>query len=355
MNPISIKEFTIYFENQGFDALNQWIKNQQPSTIFILVDDKTMENCYPYLMPMIETIANIEVIEIDHGEEFKNIETCAGVWSALVELGCDRNSLMINLGGGVITDLGGFVASTIKRGIPFIHIPTSLLGMVDAAIGGKNGVDLGHLKNQIGVINPPIMTVVDPEFLKTLPQQHLVNGSIEMFKHGLISDRMYWNEMIESTDFNSDMFNSLIYQSAIIKSDIVSMDPLEKGARKALNYGHTAGHAIESFLMEDKDKNAVLHGEAVAAGILVESFLSHKNTGLAQTSYQEIKEWYVSLELNFSFTDDEVLEMIDLMKYDKKNVNGQIKFVLLETIGSFVTDQVVSTEQILEAFRELKK
>ena len=262
---------------------------------------------------------------------------------------------MINLGGGVITDLGGFVASTIKRGIPFIHIPTSLLGMVDAAIGGKNGVDLGHLKNQIGVINPPIMTVVDPEFLKTLPQQHLVNGSIEMFKHGLISDRMYWNEMIESTDFNSDMFNSLIYQSAIIKSDIVSMDPLEKGARKALNYGHTAGHAIESFLMEDKDKNAVLHGEAVAAGILVESFLSHKNTGLAQTSYQEIKEWYVSLELNFSFTEDEVLEMIDLMKYDKKNVNGQIKFVLLETIGSFVTDQVVSTEQILEAFRELKK
>lgn len=353
MNPITIKDFTIYFDNQGFDALNQWIKEFQPSTIFILVDDKTMEYCYPYLMPMIETTAIIELIEIDHGEAFKNIETCAGVWSALVELNCDRNSLMINLGGGVITDLGGFVASTIKRGIPFIHVPTSLLGMVDAAIGGKNGVDLGHLKNQIGVINPPIMTIIVPAFLHTLPQQHLVNGSIEMFKHGLISDRVYWNEMLDSKDFISDHFNSLIYQSAIIKSDIVTMDPLEKGARKALNYGHTAGHAIESFLMEHSKKESVLHGEAVAAGILVESFLSMENAGLSIEDYQEIKQWYLSLGFHFSFTDDEVLEIIELMKYDKKNSNGAIKFVLLERIGAFVTNKVVDTNQILEAFREL--
>lgn len=355
MNPITIPDFTIYFENQGFDALNKWIKEHQPATIFILVDDKTMENCYPYLMPKIETTAIIEVIEIDHGEEYKNIDTCAGVWSALVELGCDRKSLMINLGGGVITDLGGFVASTIKRGIPFIHIPTSLLGMVDAAIGGKNGVDLGNLKNQVGVINPPVMTVIDPAFLKTLPQQHLVNGSIEMFKHGLISDRVYWNDMKASQGFYSDHFNSLIYQSAIIKSDIVAMDPFEQGARKALNYGHTAGHAIESYLMEHNARKAVLHGEAIAAGIVVESYLSVQYAGLSQDSYDEIKQWYTTLELNFSFTDEEVLEMIELMKYDKKNSNGAIKFVLLETIGSFVTNQVVSNDLILEAFQELKK
>ncbi|MGJ8684813.1 MAG: 3-dehydroquinate synthase [Nonlabens sp.] len=355
MNPISIKDFTIYFENQGFEALNQWIDEHQPSTIFILVDDKTMENCYPYLIPKIETTATIEVIEIDHGEEYKNIDTCAGVWSALVELGCDRNSLMINLGGGVITDLGGFVASTIKRGIPFIHVPTSLLGMVDAAIGGKNGVDLGHLKNQIGVINAPVMTIVDPTFLQTLPIQHLINGSIEMFKHGLISDRVYWNDMKNSTDFHSDTFNSLIYQSAIIKSDIVSMDPLEQGARKALNYGHTAGHAIESYLMEHDTKDAVLHGEAVAAGILIESFLSIKYAHLSQTAYDDIKEWYHGLQLSFSFDEDEVKEMIELMKYDKKNSNGQIKFVLLTQIGDFITDQVVDKQDIINAFQELKK
>mgnify|MGYP001039329121 CR=1 FL=1 len=353
MEPITINNFTIYFENQGFKALNKWIKEHQPGTIFILVDDKTMENCYPYLMPKIETTARIEVIEIDHGEEFKNIDTCAGVWSALVELGCDRNSLMINLGGGVITDLGGFIASTIKRGIPFMHIPTSLLGMVDAAIGGKNGVDLGNLKNQIGVINAPVMTIIDPEFLKTLPQQHLVNGSIEMFKHGLISDRVYWNDMKASHNFHSDHFNSLIYQSALIKSDIVTMDPFEKGARKALNYGHTAGHAIESYLMEHPDRAAVLHGEAIAAGIVVESYLSVQYADLALDSYKEIKEWYNTLQLNLSFTDKEVLEMIELMKYDKKNTNGAIKFVLLETIGSFVTNQEVSNEMIMEAFQEL--
>ncbi|MBF4984046.1 3-dehydroquinate synthase [Nonlabens mediterrranea] len=354
MNPITIKDFTIYFENQGFNAINKWIKENKPSTIFVLVDDKTMENCYPYLMPMIETTATIEVIEIDHGEEYKNIDTCAGVWSALVELGCDRNSLMINLGGGVITDLGGFIASTIKRGIPFIHIPTTLLGMVDAAIGGKNGVDLGHLKNQIGVINPPIMTIIDPAFLRTLPQQHLVNGSIEMFKHGLISDRVYWKDMLHVTDYLSDTFNSLIYQSAVIKSDIVSMDPFEKGPRKALNYGHTAGHAIESFLMEHPEREAVLHGEAIAAGIVIESYLSVHYAGLSTKAYEEIKEWYTTLDFKFSFNDDEVMQMIQLMKYDKKNTNGEIKFVLLDTIGSFITNQVVSNEDIIKAFQELK-
>lgn len=354
MKPITIKDFTIYFENQGFESLNQWIKTNKPSTIFILVDDRTMENCYPYLMPQIETDATIEVIEIDHGEEFKNIETCAGVWSALVELNCDRNSLMINLGGGVITDLGGFIASTIKRGIPFVHIPTSLLGMVDAAIGGKNGVDLGHLKNQIGVINPPIMTIIDPAFLQTLPHDHLINGSIEMFKHGLISDRVYWNDMLASKDFLTDTFNSLIYQSAIIKSDIVTMDPLEKGPRKALNYGHTAGHAIESYLMDHEEKDAVLHGEAVAAGILVESYLSLKHAGLSQTSYDQIKEWFKALGFKFYFNEDEVLEMIELMKYDKKNTNGNINFVLLDAIGSFNTDQIVTKDLIIEGFKELE-
>lgn len=353
MNPIQLNNSFIHQVQQDFTALNQFIATESPSTIFILVDDQTMENCYPYFIPHLETSARIEVIEIDHGEEHKNIETCTGVWSAMIELGCDRNSLVINLGGGVITDLGGFVASTIKRGISFIHVPTSLLGMVDAAIGGKNGVDIGSLKNQIGVINPPVMTIIDPGFLKTLSQQHLVNGSIEMFKHGLIADRVYWSNMNAVTNYDDETFEALIYQSIIIKSDIVRSDPYEKGARKALNYGHTIGHAIESYCMDEEKVTTLLHGEAIAAGLLLESYLSHLFTGLPKVDYEEIKSWYKGLHLDIKFDAAQVSEIIAYMQHDKKNVNGEIRFVLLEQIGTFITDQVVPEAELYKAFQQL--
>ena len=353
MNPIQLNNSFIHQVQQDFTALNQFIATESPSTIFILVDDQTMENCYPYFIPHPKTSARIEVIEIDHGEEYKNIETCTGVWSAMIELGCDRNSLVINLGGGVITDLGGFVASTIKRGISFIHIPTSLLGMVDAAIGGKNGVDIGSLKNQIGVINPPVMTIIDPGFLKTLSQQHLVNGSIEMFKHGLIADRVYWNNMNAATNYHDETFEALIYQSVIIKSEIVRSDPYEKGARKALNYGHTIGHAIESYCMDEENVTTLLHGEAIAAGLLLESYLSNKFTGLPSSDYDNIKSWYNRLHLDIKFDIDQVKDIIAYMQHDKKNVNGEIRFVLLEQIGTFITDQVVPEVELYKAFQEL--
>ncbi len=353
MKPIELNNSTIYQVDRDFTVLNEYIKKQSPSSIFILVDDLTMENCYPYFISHLETVARLEVIEIDNGEEFKNIETCTGVWNAMIELGSDRNSLMINLGGGVITDLGGFVASTIKRGIAFIHVPTSLLGMVDASIGGKNGVDIGSLKNQIGVINPPVMTVIDPGFLNTLSYQHLVNGSIEMFKHGLIADRAYWNDMNNATDYHSELFNALIYQSILIKSDIVRSDPFEKGARKALNYGHTIGHAIESYCMDEEALTTLLHGEAIAAGLLLESFLSVQFAGLPKSDYKEIKTWYDALDLDITFDNSQIEDIIAYMQHDKKNVNGEIRFVLLEQIGSFKTDQVVSEDSIYKAFEQL--
>ncbi len=354
MESIENHLFNIYFQEESYTKLNEYLQTKQPSSIFIMVDENTMHHCYPVFMPELKTESRIEVIAIDPGEEHKSIETCSGVWSAMVELGIDRNSLVINLGGGVITDLGGFVASTIKRGVDFIHVPTSLLGMVDAAIGGKNGVDLGPLKNQIGVIVPPIMTLIDTRFLRTLDEQQLVNGSIEMFKHGLIADKAYWNDMINAgKNYYNDIFDNLIFQSALIKNDVVVNDPTEKGARKALNYGHTAGHAIESFCLTQPDQPDVLHGEAVAAGILVESFLSTRYTDLSPLEYDSIKNWYKGFGFTFSFTDRDIQDMIQLMAHDKKNVNGEIRFVLLSSIGDFVTDQKVENEDIVLAFHEL--
>lgn len=330
--------------------MNEYIRDKQPSSIFVIVDDKTLNYCYPYFMAQVETTSRIEVIEIDSGEEHKNLETCAGIWGALVELDIDRDSCIINLGGGVITDMGGFIACTIKRGIDFIHVPTSLLGMVDAAIGGKNGVDIGPIKNQIGVIQPPIMTIIDTYYLQTLPLRELHNGSIEMFKHGLIADRIYWNNLRALKDFKDDSFASLVYQSVIIKSDIVAADPYEKGTRKALNFGHTLGHAIESFCMEKEEKLTLLHGEAVAIGILLESYLSTTYEGLSNDALHEIKDWYDSLSIQHNIVPEDIDEILQYLKYDKKNVNGDIKFVLLKKIGDFSFNQSIHLQDIKQSF-----
>jgi 3-dehydroquinate synthase len=346
---------SIFFKEQGYAALNTYIAGKAPSSIFILVDENSMEHCYPRFMGMLETTARIEVIEIDAGEEFKNIETCTGVWGALVDLGCDRASVMINLGGGVITDLGGFVASTIKRGIDFIHVPTTVLAMVDAAVGGKNGVDLGALKNQIGVINPPQLTLIDTDFLQSLPANHLLNGSIEMFKHGLIADRDYWKDMIAVGDaYDSEAFKQLIYKSVAIKSAVVASDPFEKGARKSLNYGHTIGHAIESYCLASATHTTLLHGEAVAMGLYLESYLSQQYAGLPAADFKEIQNWFNALSLTVSLDARDIAQVLEYMTYDKKNVNGQIRFVLLQEIGSYVTDNVVQEKDLITAFRLLE-
>ncbi len=353
MTSIVNDNYAIHFGEQCYKEMNQFVAQKQPSTVFVLVDENTMEHCYASFIARLETTAPIEVIEIDAGEEFKNIDTCSGVWNALIELNCDRNSLFISLGGGVVTDLGGFVAATIKRGIEFIHVPTSLLAMVDASIGGKNGVDLGPLKNQVGVIVPPVMTLVDPSFLDTLPQMQLRNGSIEMFKHGLIADRAYWQNMCD-LDFNFDnsTFESLIYQSIIIKNDVVMSDPFEKDARKSLNYGHTIGHAIESYCMSSDAHDDLLHGEAVAAGIVIESYLSHEHTGLSSQDLSQIEEFYEGLELDVHFSRSDIDQIIGFMAHDKKNVNGEVRFVLLNSIGSYQTDCVVPVQQIRDAFKK---
>ncbi|MEM9681390.1 MAG: 3-dehydroquinate synthase, partial [Bacteroidota bacterium] len=292
----------------------------------------------------------LEVIEIPAGEAHKTIDICVSVWQALSELEADRKSLIINLGGGVVTDLGAFVACTFKRGISYINVPTSLLAMVDASVGGKTGVDLGTLKNQVGVINSGEMVVIDTAFLETLPKVQLRSGLAEMLKHGLIYDRAYWDMMSNLPDLLWFDFDELIHRSVVIKNTIVTEDPLEHGLRKILNYGHTLGHAIESYFLSHEERAELLHGEAIAIGMVMEAYISSKLLGLPAEDLAQIKQ-----VINNTY-DHVIIEQVDfkpimeLLKYDKKNSHGKIKFVLLEALGRPKIDCEVPDSLILDAF-----
>ena len=243
-----------------------------------------------------------EIIEIEDGEINKNFETCSGVWNALSELGADRKSLLINLGGGVVTDLGGFVASTFKRGIRYINVPTTLLSMVDASVGGKTGVDLGNLKNQIGVINQPEMVLIISSFLKTLPKDEMRSGLAEILKHGLISSEEYWNKANALSELTLEDLDDLIEESVEIKKEVVTQDPFEKNIRKTLNYGHTLGHAIESYCLTSKSREKLLHGEAVAIGMILATYISKELEGFPENKLQDITHKILDIFGKESFT-----------------------------------------------------
>jgi 3-dehydroquinate synthase len=342
----------IYFNEDIYTSLNKLIAANNYSSIFILTDSNTYEFCLPKFIPNIETEVSIEIIEIEAGEEEKDITTCVEIWKVLTELGADRKSLLLNLGGGVVTDLGGFIASTFKRGIDFVNIPTSLLGMVDAAIGGKNGVDLGNLKNQIGVINLPKMLLIDYSFLETLPQNQLKSGLAEMLKHGLIYDAKYWKQFLILETFESKTIRDLIFRSVEIKNTIINEDLTENGIRKTLNFGHTLGHAIESHLLNSK--KPLLHGEAIAIGMILESYLSKENNLITNDEYLEIKNFINSQYSTYVFANTDIENILNLLIHDKKNEYGKVQFVLLEGIGKCKINQTISNELIYKAFDDYK-
>jgi len=354
MQSISANGYPIYFSETGYNALNETLSAQHYSTIFILVDSHSNTHCLPNFLPFLATEIPIEIIEFESGESSKNIETCVQIWEALTELEADRKSLIINLGGGVVTDLGGFVASTFKRGIDFIHVPTTLLAMVDASVGGKNGVDLGHLKNQIGVINVPKMVLIDSTYLETLPQNEMRSGLAEMLKHGLIYDATYWKQFLDLSQLDFADFDSLIYQSIEIKNNIVMQDPTENGIRKALNFGHTLGHAIESYFLENEHKKTLLHGEAIAAGMILESYLSWQKQCIDEKDYLEIKNTLNSIFERIVFEESDLVPILDLLIHDKKNEYGTIQFALLDGIGKIKINQTAEKEMIIAAFLNYK-
>jgi 3-dehydroquinate synthase len=354
MQTIHANGYEVYFNENGYDLLNKFIVDNNYSNIFILVDTNTNEKCLLRFLSFLATDKNIEIIEIESGESEKNINTCVEIWSILTELGADRKSILINLGGGVITDIGGFVASTYKRGIDFINIPTTLLAMVDASIGGKNGVDLGNLKNQIGVINVPKMVLVDTEYLNTLPQNEMRSGLAEMLKHGLIFDQTYWSQFKDLSEADFADFDILIHRSIEIKNEIVMQDPTENGIRKALNFGHTLGHAIESYFLENDDKKTLLHGEAIAIGMIMESYISWQKNLISEKEYLEIKTTIKAVFETILFEENDLQPILDLLIHDKKNEYGKIQFALLDGIGKIKINQEVDNELIIKSFQHYK-
>jgi 3-dehydroquinate synthase len=352
MQAINANGYTIYFNEKGYTTLNDFLQQKNYSSLFILVDSHTNEVCLPLFLPYLATETPIEIIEIEAGESLKNIVTCTEIWSALTELGADRKSLIINVGGGVITDIGGFVASTYKRGIDFINVPTTLLGMVDASVGGKNGVDLGHLKNQIGTITVPQLLLIDTRFLETLPQKEMRSGLAEMLKHGLIHDKIYWEQFLDLTTLNFNDLDVLIYRSIEIKNEIVKHDPTENGIRKALNFGHTLGHAIESHFLETEKQ--LLHGEAIAIGMILESYLSKEKGLLSNEEYLEIKNTIAAIFDAFEFSTSDIINIQNLLIHDKKNEHGKVQFALLDGIGKCKINQFVDKELIINSFEDYK-
>ena len=354
MQSIQANEYEIHFNENSYTYLVTFLADRNYSKLFVLVDTNTSSNCLPHFLAQVATEIEIEIIEIESGENHKTIETCVQLWHSLTELGGDRKSLLINLGGGVISDIGGFVASTFKRGIDFINVPTTLLGMVDASIGGKNGVDLDHLKNQIGVINSPKAVLIDTTFLGTLAQNEMRSGLAEMLKHGLIFDKEYWNKFSDLGQLTSDDLDQLIYESVSIKNTIVSQDPTENGIRKALNFGHTLGHAIESYFLENESKKNLLHGEAIAMGMILESYLSMEKKMISKTEYLEIKSVIRTTFDLIELEEKDINPIIELMLHDKKNEYGKVQFALLDGIGKISINQYADNQMIINAFEDYK-
>lgn len=355
LKSISSNGCQVHFNEKSYDELNKHLNNQGYSKIFILVDENTHTNCLPVLLGKIEQVYDIEIIEIGAGEAHKQIETCTEVWKIISELGGDRKSLLINLGGGVVTDLGGFVGATYMRGIDFLNIPTTLLSMVDASVGGKTGVDLGPLKNQVGVILNPLMVLIDTEYLATLPPNELRSGLAEMLKHGLIYDEAYWNELKNLAQLTTNDLDELIHRSVVIKNEVVTEDPREYGLRKILNYGHTLGHAIESYFLQSGDKTTLLHGEAIAIGMIMETYLSSELLNFPKDKLDEIKATFLNYFEKVTITNEDMEAIIVLMKHDKKNAHGNVNFVLLEDISKPKLDITPNKELLIKSLEYYKK
>lgn len=319
--------------------------------IFFIVDENTHEHCLTYLLTNFEGLYEAEVIVIPSGEPNKTMQIAHNVWEVLSEYETSRYDLIINLGGGLVTDMGGFIASCYKRGMAFVNIPTTMLGMIDASIGGKTGLNLGHFKNQIGVFNTPLALYIDTIFLETLPHEEMLSGYAEMIKHGLLTSREMFDKVIKQIETPKVISQPLLHESIAVKNEIVKQDPVEKGLRKTLNLGHTIGHAIEGHYL---DSNRILHGHAVAIGIIMESFISRKRGLLSDEEFQHIETSILKYYDLPKFSNDDIKAMIELLSNDKKNRSGKILSCLLEGMGNCTYDHELNEQEVTEAFLHYK-
>lgn len=318
------------------------------SRIFLLGDETTLQLCHPELIAQVPALGDAPTIEVRSGERSKDLDVCRDLWTHLAENGADRTALLVCLGGGVVTDLGGFVAGAYMRGIRCVHVPTTLMGMVDAAIGGKTAIDLAGVKNLVGLFAPPLATYVHPPFLRTLGKRELLNGVAEMIKHGLVRDAAHWNAVRRAPLHDLDALTTLITRSAAIKAEVVNEDPREQGVRKLLNFGHTIGHGIEAFTLEGQQRS-LLHGEAVAIGMICEAWLSWRLGHLDRDKMDAVQEHLLGLYPPFLLQPTDHHRVLELMRNDKKNRDGVFHFTLLTDIGQAVIDVPVTAAQAAAA------
>ena len=344
MEKILTENYAIEFES-GYESLIKIIDEKKYSKIFLLVDENTENFCLNIFKD--KTNLDPNLIKIKSGEENKNIHTCIKIWNSLINLNADRKSLLINLGGGVITDIGGFSANTFNRGIDFVNIPTTLLSIVDASVGSKTGINQNGIKNKIGTFYDPKLVIIDTEYLKTLEQRQINSGYCEIFKHSLISKQNSKFEYLVDCD-EIDFSSEIIINSINIKNNFVFEDKYEKKLRKGLNFGHTIGHAIETHFMSSDKK--LLHGEAIAIGIIIESYLSKEICGFDIEKVDKIKNHLLTIFPKIKFNSSSKNNIIKMMEHDKKNIEKEVNFVLLSDIGKLIFDVNVPNYDILKAF-----
>ncbi len=333
MATIKSTSYSIYIGEKSFDSLNTFLKKNSYTKYFIICDEHTFECCLPSLLFHVPALNEAEIVELESGEDKKTLETCLQLWGALTDTGADKKSLIINLGGGVISDLGGFVASTFKRGIDCINIPTTLLSMVDASVGGKTGVDFEGIKNHIGTTSEPKAIFVNPTFLETLSERQIKNGYAEIIKIALIADAEFWKQLKKLKKVEDFCSEKIITKAIELKNTIVKKDLHENDLRKSLNFGHSIGHALESSLIEQKKD--ILHGEAVAAGIIMESDIAQELKRISSKENKEIREYVSSIYTPIKISKETKSQLLQYIQHDKKNIGNDLCFALPKKIGHY--------------------
>lgn len=327
------------------DSLPQFIASGNYSKVVVIADNLTKKHCYPLIKDLLPQHV---LIAVPNGEINKTLATCETIWEVLTRSEMDRHGLVINIGGGVIGDMGGFCAAVYKRGIDFIQLPTTLLSQVDASVGGKLGIDFHGFKNHLGVFNLPKQVLIDPVFLNTLPEREVRSGFAEVIKHCLIADAEKWNE-IKSKDFEQQNWPDLIAHSVQIKKKVVAEDPTEKGLRKILNFGHTLGHAVETYFLSKPKKDQLLHGEAIAVGMIMEAYLGFNKGMISRQALEEIEEFIFAIYGKVKIKPEDAVFIIEYTKQDKKNKGRKILFSLLDGIGRCSFDVSITTTEMKKA------
>ena len=355
-------EQKILFTNDICEALKEFTIRIPHDHLYILFDTVTLQYCMPVITPFMNEYDvehpshKIETLFIEPTDQAKNIESLTEVWQALSDRHASRHSLLINVGGGMVTDLGGFAAATFKRGIKFINVATTLLGAVDAAVGGKTGINLGALKNEVGAFAPAVAVLISTKFFETLDHKNLLSGYAEMLKHGLLSDKNYLNDLLnyDIEHWGNESLLPLLETSVNVKQQVVRQDPYEKGLRKALNLGHTFGHAFETWCM--RQGNPVLHGYAIAWGLVCELIMSNQQVGFPSHILYDIAHFIKDNYGPIQITCDDYPALYELMTHDKKNEGDEIVFTLLRNVGDVALNYTANKEQIgttLDIYRDL--